>query len=157
MYIIFHTDKVYYCWLWLTNDRPDLSSERAPHLDRTVTFNQKNKYLVMSLRRGSTPRQTDWLTLTLTWRLLTKEYACLYDCGRFRQKILFGEWKCEKNYSLCNLNEISISSYKSLPTRRLLHLKAEDPPLHRNPSNIEELPWAWNSIIKVKLYLGLNN
>jgi hypothetical protein len=43
-------------------------------MDRTVTFNQ-NKYLVMSPRRGSTPRQTDWLTvsrkvtLTLTLRL----------------------------------------------------------------------------------------
>jgi hypothetical protein len=36
------------------NDRPDLSSERAPHMDWTVTFNQ-NKYLVMSPRRGSTP------------------------------------------------------------------------------------------------------
>jgi hypothetical protein len=23
------------------NDRPDLSSERAPHMDRTVTFNEK--------------------------------------------------------------------------------------------------------------------
>jgi hypothetical protein len=41
-----------------TKERPVLSSERAPHMDRTVTFNE-NKYLVMSPRRGSTPRQTD--------------------------------------------------------------------------------------------------
>jgi hypothetical protein len=42
----------------------------------------------MSPRQGSTPRQTDCLTvcrkvtltLTLMWRLLTKEYACLFDC-----------------------------------------------------------------------------
>jgi hypothetical protein len=32
-------------------------------MDRTVTFNA-NKYLVMSPRRGSTPRQTDWLTVS---------------------------------------------------------------------------------------------
>jgi hypothetical protein len=62
--------------------------------------------MVISPRRGSTPRQTDWLTvshkvtLTLTTRcLLTKECACpfdcdgskefgrLYDCGRFPQYI----------------------------------------------------------------------
>jgi hypothetical protein len=30
---------------------PDLSSERAPHMDRTVTFNQ-NKDLVMSSTYG---------------------------------------------------------------------------------------------------------
>jgi hypothetical protein len=29
---------------WMTNDRPDLSSERAPPNDKTVTF-QKKKYL----------------------------------------------------------------------------------------------------------------
>jgi hypothetical protein len=55
--------KDYYYRLWLTNDRPDLSSVRAPHIDRTVTFNH-NKDLVMSPRRGSTPRQTDWLTVS---------------------------------------------------------------------------------------------
>jgi hypothetical protein len=25
----------------MTNDRPDLSSERTPHMDRTVTFKQE--------------------------------------------------------------------------------------------------------------------
>jgi hypothetical protein len=35
----------------LTNDRPVLSSERAPHMDRTETF--------MSPRRSSTPRLTE--------------------------------------------------------------------------------------------------
>jgi hypothetical protein len=43
MYIIVHSDKFYFCWQWPTNDRPDLSSDRAPHMTRTVTFNQ-NKY-----------------------------------------------------------------------------------------------------------------
>jgi hypothetical protein len=49
---------------WLTSDRPDLSSERAPHMDRTATFRQMNKYLIMSPRRGSKPRQTYWLTVS---------------------------------------------------------------------------------------------
>jgi hypothetical protein len=54
-----HKTKIYsFTNCRLTKDRPDLSSERAPHMDRTVTFNE-NKYLVMSPRRGSTPRQTD--------------------------------------------------------------------------------------------------
>jgi hypothetical protein len=41
-------------------DRPVLSSDRAPHKEKnkTVIFNS-NKYLVMSPRRGSTPRLTD--------------------------------------------------------------------------------------------------
>jgi hypothetical protein len=45
--------------------RPDLSSEGAPHKNNTVTVKQewKYKYLVMSLRWGSIPRLTDWLTL----------------------------------------------------------------------------------------------
>jgi hypothetical protein len=29
-------------WLTVTNDRPDLSSERAPHIEKTATF-RKNK------------------------------------------------------------------------------------------------------------------
>jgi hypothetical protein len=44
-------------------DRPDLSSERAPPHDRTVTFKKKKKEkkrsLVKSPRLGSTPRLTD--------------------------------------------------------------------------------------------------
>jgi hypothetical protein len=41
-------------------DRPVLSSERVPHKkkNKTVTLNS-NKYLVMILRRGSTPGLTD--------------------------------------------------------------------------------------------------
>jgi hypothetical protein len=39
-------------------------------MDRTESFNKK-KYLVMRPRQGSTPRQTDWVTVsrnvTLTW------------------------------------------------------------------------------------------
>jgi hypothetical protein len=37
-------------WQWLTGDRPDLSSDRAPHRDNTATFRQKIS------------RHTDWLT-----------------------------------------------------------------------------------------------
>jgi hypothetical protein len=29
-----------HCWKWLTEDRRDLSSERAPHRDNTATFRQ---------------------------------------------------------------------------------------------------------------------
>jgi hypothetical protein len=38
--------------LRVINDRPDLSSERAPHRDKTTTFGQK----VASPGAGSTPR-----------------------------------------------------------------------------------------------------
>jgi hypothetical protein len=87
---ILHTDNDYYFRLWLTNNRPDPSSEWAPHMDRTVTFNQ-NKYLVMSPRRGSIPKQTDWLTvsrkvtLTLTlWPAYTYELFS-HICSRDHQ------------------------------------------------------------------------
>jgi hypothetical protein len=70
-----NTDKWHNYGLTRTNDRPILSSERVPHKDRTVTF-EKKKYLVMSPRRGSTSRQTDWLTVscnvTLTLTLTLK-------------------------------------------------------------------------------------
>jgi hypothetical protein len=29
-----------YCWQWLARDRPDLSSERPPHRDKTANFRQ---------------------------------------------------------------------------------------------------------------------
>jgi hypothetical protein len=48
---------------WLTRDRPDLSSERAPNKDNPAIFRQ-NKYLVASPKMGSTPRHTDWLTVS---------------------------------------------------------------------------------------------
>jgi hypothetical protein len=62
-----------------TNDRPVLSSERASHGMKNVTvrcipYSERKKYLVISPRCGSTPRLTDWLTvsrnvtLTLTWQ-----------------------------------------------------------------------------------------
>jgi hypothetical protein len=75
-----------------TNDRPDLSSERAPHIDKTETLRKINKYLVMSPRRGSTPRQTDWLTVsfnvTLTLILNRGSYLglCVYS-GISRAKL----------------------------------------------------------------------
>jgi hypothetical protein len=46
-----------YCWQWLIRDRPDLSSERAPHRDKTET-------LVASPKVGSIPRRTVWLTVS---------------------------------------------------------------------------------------------
>jgi hypothetical protein len=69
-----------------TKDRPVVSSERAPHKNRIVLPNS-NKHLVMSPRWGSTPRLTDWLTvsryvpLTLTVQLAisrnhTKSWKC---------------------------------------------------------------------------------
>jgi hypothetical protein len=36
-----HTDKWHNYGLTQTNDKPVLSSERAPHIDRTVTFKNK--------------------------------------------------------------------------------------------------------------------
>jgi hypothetical protein len=59
-----------------TKDRPVLSSERAPHKNKTVNCQLViAKYLIMSPRWGSIPRLTDWLTvsrnvtLTLTWNI----------------------------------------------------------------------------------------
>jgi hypothetical protein len=57
----------------MTNDRPDLSSERAPHIDRTVTFNQNTrKHLVMCPRRA---RRTDWLSVVKWLWLWLKNWA----------------------------------------------------------------------------------
>jgi hypothetical protein len=62
----------YDCWLTQTQDRPTLPSERAPSHGQDSNCQTVNKNLVMSPRRGSTPRQADWLavscnvTLTLT-------------------------------------------------------------------------------------------
>jgi hypothetical protein len=43
----------------IRKDRPVLSSERAPHEDKTVTVTHSNKYLVEGPRWGLTPRLTD--------------------------------------------------------------------------------------------------
>jgi hypothetical protein len=51
-----------YYRLWLTSDRPDLSSERALHIDRTATFIE-NKINIWSLASDGArhqDRQTDW-------------------------------------------------------------------------------------------------
>jgi hypothetical protein len=40
-------------------DRPDLSSERAPHRKEDRKGQDSNTYLIMSTRWGSTPRFTD--------------------------------------------------------------------------------------------------
>jgi hypothetical protein len=53
----------YYCRQWLTKNRPVLSSERAPHKNKTLS--NSNKYMVMSPSWGSTPRLTDWLWVKL--------------------------------------------------------------------------------------------
>jgi hypothetical protein len=50
-----------YCKLWLESDRPDLSSERAPHETWQKPSNS-NKHQVMRNRRGSTSNHT-WLWL----------------------------------------------------------------------------------------------
>jgi hypothetical protein len=54
--------------LWLTKDRPGLSSERAPHTDKARHFRPKHlkrkQYLVKRPQSGSTPRHTDWLTVS---------------------------------------------------------------------------------------------
>jgi hypothetical protein len=50
----------------MTNDRPDLSSERAPYRAKTATFKQqpsdRKQFLVTSPRMGSMPWHNDWLT-----------------------------------------------------------------------------------------------
>jgi hypothetical protein len=53
----------------LKNDRPVFSSERTPHVDKTVTGSNKN--LVLGPGRGLTPRLTGRLAVgcnvTLIW------------------------------------------------------------------------------------------
>jgi hypothetical protein len=51
-------------YILTTDDRPDLSSERAPHMEQGSNFHKEEKYLVMSPRRGSTARQADLLTVS---------------------------------------------------------------------------------------------
>jgi hypothetical protein len=50
------------------NTRPDLSSERAPHGERTATFRKqtsnRKQYLVTSSKVGSIPWHSDWLTVS---------------------------------------------------------------------------------------------
>jgi hypothetical protein len=45
-------------------DRPTLSSERAPSPKTKHKLSNSNKHLVMSPGRGSIPRQTDWQTIS---------------------------------------------------------------------------------------------
>jgi hypothetical protein len=80
------------CWresAAYTKDRPVLSSERAPHKTRPQLSNSY-KYLVMSPRWGSTPRLTDWLTVSRSVTLtvtLTQTVSCwqfLRECQTLR-------------------------------------------------------------------------
>jgi hypothetical protein len=84
-------------WQKLTHDRPDLSSERAPPKDKIETL--KKKSLIKSLKLGSTPRHTDWLTvsrnvtLTLTKMIQSRKIRWvghLAWMGRRRMRI--GYW-----------------------------------------------------------------
>jgi hypothetical protein len=43
----------------ISEDKPVLSSERAPHKNKTLTLKKVKKYLVMSPRWVSTPRLID--------------------------------------------------------------------------------------------------
>jgi hypothetical protein len=74
---------LYWCrlqWQRLTHDRPDLSSERAPQKWQDSNFKKKSL--------GSTPRHTDWLTvsrnvtLTLTWWCPTVNYRPVLSSER---------------------------------------------------------------------------
>jgi hypothetical protein len=51
------------------------SRQRAPHKNKTVTVKQY-KYLVMSPRRGSIPRLTDWLTVSRNVTLTLNAFSC---------------------------------------------------------------------------------
>jgi hypothetical protein len=65
----------------LTNDRPDLSSERPPPNDRALTSKKKIS-LVKSPRLGSTPRLTDWPTVSCKVTLtLTDKCRCSFYCA----------------------------------------------------------------------------
>jgi hypothetical protein len=56
-----------------SNCRPVLSSERAPHRNKTTTFRQqpsdRKQYLVGSTREGSTPRYNYWPSVIKQLRL----------------------------------------------------------------------------------------
>jgi hypothetical protein len=71
------------CRLWLTIDRPDLSSKRAPYKDTTVIVNS-NKHLIMRTRWSSTSRHTDWLT---DWLTVSRNVTLTLTFGE-----QFGHW-----------------------------------------------------------------
>jgi hypothetical protein len=52
-----------YCWQRLTGDRPDLSSERAPHRDNTANFRQK---ISGHKSQSELDTKTDWPSV-VTW------------------------------------------------------------------------------------------
>jgi hypothetical protein len=55
-----------------TNDRPVLSSEKAPHKNQDRNCQNSIKYLAMSPRWGSTPRLTNWPSVAIwVWLWLT--------------------------------------------------------------------------------------
>jgi hypothetical protein len=159
MYVIVYSDKDYYCWLWLTNDRPDLSSERAPHMARTVTFNQ-NKYMVMIPRRGSTPRQTDWLSVVKwlwLWQLMLilasavisgpspAGLRIIFYCLRFET---FPTWRARSSYLYSR--ETEWSSYTPIHWVPFL-----SPPTTRRYSNPPPLGVQQQFKDKVKVTLRL--
>jgi hypothetical protein len=83
-------------WQRLTHDRPDLSSERAPQKDKTVTL-RKNTFWSNVPDLGLTPRHTDWLTvsrnvtLTLTLTLTLTRVVQPSARGYNRDTLFLGD------------------------------------------------------------------
>jgi hypothetical protein len=73
-------------WLRHKTDPPSRQRGRPP-MDKTVNCQTVNKHLVMSPRRGSTPRQTDWLTVsrnvTLTLKADCSACHLLVSCSAY--------------------------------------------------------------------------
>jgi hypothetical protein len=63
MYVCYVEESTDYIDNRLTDDRSDLSSERAPQIGQDCNFQRKTKKKIISLvkspRLGSTPRHTD--------------------------------------------------------------------------------------------------
>jgi hypothetical protein len=61
--------------LTLTSDKPVLSSERAPYIDKTVTFKVEDTS-GHEPQAGLDTKRTDWLALTLTLRRQEQAWTC---------------------------------------------------------------------------------
>jgi hypothetical protein len=77
-------------------------------MDRTVTLNQ-NKYLVMNPRRGSTPKQTDWLSVSRKVTL-TLNQDVTGNWVAARHKSYSGKWVVVIAKECCNLTIRSLDS-----------------------------------------------
>jgi hypothetical protein len=103
-----------YCWQWLTRDRLDLSSERAPHRDKTANFKQNIWSQAPQLGRHEDvltdwpdwPSVVTWLQLTTNTKLthhnalISSAMTYAWPPGNSLQKHIYSNCRaCETGFS----------------------------------------------------------